>query len=131
MTFSISSGETIYNPGSVTLCMFADMGWVVNQDCQGDAINGLTATNDGPTLLGSATQLIASISGGSSVSYSWDFGDGSSGTGAVITHQYAAPGSYTATVTASNTFGQETAETNVKVQEGSHQLLIPLLAASP
>jgi hypothetical protein len=29
MTYSIGSGEAIHNPGSVTLCMFKDMGWTV------------------------------------------------------------------------------------------------------
>jgi len=29
MTYSIGSGESIHNPGSVTLCMFKDMGWTV------------------------------------------------------------------------------------------------------
>ncbi len=129
MTFSVSTGETIYDPGAVTLCMFADMDWTVNEDCQGDAgtIDGLTATNDGPTQLGSATRLKATVSSGKNVSYTWDFGDGTSGTGADVTHQYVAPGSYTATVTASNAFAQETAITNVKVQKSLHNLMLPLL----
>ena len=29
MTYSIGSGESIHNPGSVMLCMFKDMGWTV------------------------------------------------------------------------------------------------------
>src|SRR5881398_913671 len=33
------------------------------------------------------------------VSYSWDFGDGTSATGATVSHIYTAPGSYTATLT--------------------------------
>ena len=34
MTFSVSRGETIHNPGSVALCMFKDMGWTVNESCK-------------------------------------------------------------------------------------------------
>ncbi len=34
MTFSISKGETIHNPGSVTLCMFKEMGWTVAESCE-------------------------------------------------------------------------------------------------
>jgi hypothetical protein len=34
MTYSISKGETIHNPGSVTLCMFAEMGWTVTESCE-------------------------------------------------------------------------------------------------
>jgi PKD repeat protein len=121
MTYSIAYGETIHNPGAVTLCMFAEMGWTVSETCSEATdilINGLSAGNDGPTLLGTATQLSASILSGSNVSYTWDFGDGSSGSGASVSHQYAAPGSYTAEVTATNPVSQETATTLVRVEEG-------------
>jgi PKD repeat protein len=36
---------------------------------------------------------------GSIASYDWAFGDGSTGSGAVLTHAYAAAGTYTATLT--------------------------------
>ena len=36
---------------------------------------------------------------GQVVSYAWDFGDGTTGTGAVVAHQYAAAGRYAATLT--------------------------------
>lgn len=39
------------------------------------------------------------------VSYSWDFGDGSSGTGAVITHFYTATGDYTIVLTVADHYG--------------------------
>jgi hypothetical protein len=39
------------------------------------------------------------------VSYSWDFGDGSSGTGAVITHFYTATGDYTIVLTVADNYG--------------------------
>jgi len=115
MTFSISNGETIHNPGLVTLCMFEDMGWTVNESCNTAAINGLTAANDGPTILGFATQLTASITSGSDVTYEWDFGDESNGSGPVVSHTYSAPGTYTAEVTATNSTSQATATTIVKV----------------
>jgi chitodextrinase len=117
MTYSISKGETLHNPGSVTLCMFKEMGWTVAESCGSTAISGLTAGNDGPTALGTATQLTATISSGSNVTYEWDFGDGSKATGAVVSHQYAAPGTYTAEVSASNSLGQETATTIVQIDE--------------
>jgi PKD repeat protein len=117
MTYSISKGETLHNPGSVTLCMFKEMGWTVAESCGSTAISGLTAGNDGPTALGSATQLTASITNGSNVTYDWDFDDGSSASGATVSHQYAAPGSYTAEVTASNSINQETATTIVQVDQ--------------
>ena len=42
---------------------------------------------------------------GQPLSFAWNFGDGSSGTGASPSHTYAAAGSYTATVTVTNTAG--------------------------
>jgi chitinase len=117
MTFSISRGETIHNPGSVTLCMFKEMGWTVAESCGLTPISGLTAANDGPTVFGNPTQLTATITNGDNVTYEWDFGDGDSDTGAVVSHQYAAPGTYTAEVTATNSVNQETATTIVHVDE--------------
>jgi hypothetical protein len=116
MTFSISKGETIHNPGPVTFCMFGDMGWTVDEFCNNAAaIGGLTAANDGPTILGSATQLTATITSGDDVTYLWDFGDGNSEGGAVVSHTYAFAGIYTAEVTATNAVSQVKATTIVKV----------------
>jgi PKD repeat protein len=119
MTYSISWGETIHHPGSVTLCMFMEMGWTVSETCSSSpdtAISGLSAENDGPTIFGSATQLGADVTSGSNVTYDWDFGDGTSGSGQSVSHQYAAPGPYTAEVTATNSVNQGTATTSVLVQ---------------
>lgn len=117
MTYSISLGETIHNPGSVTLCMFAEMGWTVGQNCGATAISGLAASNDGPTVLGNQTQLTATITTGSDVTYGWDFGDGSIGSGAVVSHQYASPGIYTAEVTATNSVNSDSTTTTVYVDQ--------------
>jgi uncharacterized repeat protein (TIGR01451 family) len=67
-----------------------------------EPITGLVASNDSPTLLGQATTLTATISSGSTVTYTWALGDGQSGSGAVISHTYPATGVYTAVVTATN-----------------------------
>ncbi len=80
-------------------------------------ITGLEATNDSPTTLGSPTALTATITAGSNVTYTWAFGDGTGGSGALVTHIYPAPGTYTATVTASNSAGQLTATTLVTIVE--------------
>ena len=64
------------------------------------SIVGLTAGNDSPTVVGSATHLTATISAGSNVTFIWDFGDGSMGAGQNPSHTYGALGPYTAVVTA-------------------------------
>jgi hypothetical protein len=79
------------------------------------AIAGLVATNDGPTLLGDLTALTATITAGSNVSYTWTFGDDTAGSGAVVTHTYPAAGVYMAVVTASNSVSVLTATTTVTV----------------
>jgi PKD repeat protein len=119
MTYSISRGETIHNPGLVTLCMFNDMGWTVADACGATPITGLTATNNSPTVLGATTYLTATISGGSNVSYEWAFGDGNGDTGAEVSHQYAATGAYTAMVTATNSVGQASTSTFVQVVDAA------------
>jgi CSLREA domain-containing protein len=78
-----------------------------------EPISDLTATNDSPTVLGQPTTLTATVASGAFVSYVWDFGDGTMGAGDVVTHTYAAVGSYTAVVTATNSVSQMTATTTV------------------
>ncbi len=80
-------------------------------------VAGLTATNDSPTPLGNATNLIATVTAGSLVTYTWAFGDGTFSSGAVVSHIYPAVGKYTALVTASNSISQLTATTSVIVDE--------------
>ena len=74
-------------------------------------IEGLTASNDSPTPLGGATTFTATVTSGTNVSFTWAFGDDSSGNGALVTHIYPAAGIYTATVTARNGAGTQTAWT--------------------
>ena len=80
-------------------------------------IEGLMASNDSPTLLGEATTLSATVEAGTNVVYAWDFGDGETGSGQVVTHVYPAVDVYTATVTATNSAGSVTATTVVMIQD--------------
>ena len=50
--------------------------------------------------------------------FAWDFGDGQGGSGAVVNHTYAAPGTYVAEVTAANSLGTLKATTEVTVVGG-------------
>jgi hypothetical protein len=94
------------------------------------AISGLTAFNDGPTELGMTTMLTAVISSGTNVSYTWDFGDGQSASGPLVSHTYAAAGTYTATVTAVNPISSEQAETVVIVEASDYILYLPVVAST-
>jgi PKD repeat protein len=92
-----------------------------------EAVAGLSAANDGPTTLGRPTTFTATVLSGTNVTYAWAFGDGSpplarpsslvDGPSSTVTHTYAAPGTYTATVTASNAVSAVTATTPVLVEE--------------
>lgn len=80
-------------------------------------ILGLVAVNDSPSVLGEMTTLSATIQAGSNVFYDWDFGDGEAGSGLIITHVYPSVGTYTAAVTATNSTGFSTADTQVIIQD--------------
>jgi PKD repeat protein len=74
--------------------------------------------------------LTATISGGSNVTYQWDFGDGQTGSGPTVAHTYSATGTYTAIVTASNSLNLLTATTQVQVVapgSGDHTYYLPFL----
>ena len=69
------------------------------------------STSPNPATLGPAVSFDASGSSdsfGTITSYSWDFGDGSTGSGATGSHAYQTPGHYTITLTVTNDAGQTT-----------------------
>jgi len=90
---------------------------------------GTTPPNDPPTAVAAADPssgkaplavwLDASPSydwDGNLVGYEWDFGDGDTGSGAVVSHTYASQGSYTATVTITDDDGaQDTTLVGIEV----------------
>jgi uncharacterized repeat protein (TIGR01451 family) len=92
-----------------------------------EVIAGLVATSDGPTALGSATTLTATVAAGSDVAYTWALGDGTYGTGAVVTHTYPAAGDYTAVVTATNSVSTSSATTPVTVVRANWLIFLPLV----
>ncbi len=60
----------------------------------------------------------STISNGSTLTYSWDFGDGSTGSGITIAHEYATAGDYIATLTVANTAGvSDTASVTINITE--------------
>jgi hypothetical protein len=101
---------------------------IFNGDCQtavlegaytvytGDVpITGLVAINDSPTEIGSVTAFTATVETGANITYTWDFGDDTFGSGKFPTHEYTGVGIYTATVTATNAVNDEFATTEVTI----------------
>jgi PKD repeat protein len=96
-----------------------------------EAISGLTASNNGPTTPGEATTLMATITAGTDVSYTWNLGDGSTGSGAVVMHTYPGEGMYTAVVTATNLVSSDTATTTVVVEVTEYEVYLPAVVGKP
>ncbi len=69
-----------------------------------------------PALVGDTVTFGVAVTDNNpgTLTFAWDFGDGSSGTGAAPTHVYTADGTFTAVVTVTNKFGK-TASGNVAV----------------
>jgi PKD repeat protein len=64
---------------------------------------------------GSLTVAFTDTSTGSPAIWSWDFGDGGTSTAQHPSHTYAAPGTYSVTLTASNAFGNSSRTVSVAV----------------
>ena len=124
-----SDGSTVADR---TIVMPAnDVSLVANYNTKPTAV--ATATpNSGTAPL--AVQLSAAGSsdpdaGDSIVSYAWDFGDGTTGSGATAAHTYASNGAYTATLTVTDTRGATGAAT-APVSVGVTGTAIPAPAAT-
>jgi len=57
----------------------------------------------------------SSDSDGTITSYAWDFGDGTTATGATTAHAYSTPGSYTVTLTVTDNDGASSPSSSIKV----------------
>ena len=79
-------------------------------------IIGLEAIATPLVELGSTTYFTATVLAGTDVAFDWDFGDSHTDSGAIASHIYAAPGFYTATITATNSVSAESEQVVVEVQ---------------
>lgn len=121
-TWDFGDGNTLVTSGSttshtytaggtftVTLTVTDDMGAI------GDTSQPVSVTtNVAPTanFTSTCTNLTCNFDGtassdsdGSIVSYTWTFGDGTTGTGAIVSHTYAAAGTFTITLTVTDDGG--------------------------
>jgi len=70
-------------------------------------------------------QFMATGQGTEPITYAWDFGDGSIGSGLIATHTYTAAGSYTVTLTATNC-GDARVEVTRAIHVRGYKLYLPL-----
>jgi PKD repeat protein len=75
------------------------------------------------TFDGSGSMVSPEPSGNTAVSYTWDFGDGQTRSGAVVRHTYASAGQYTVTLTVTD--GQARVGTRSEVLEVSASTQLP------
>ena len=66
---------------------------------------------------GETLSIDATASTGMDLSYSWDFGDSQSATGALVTHEYVEAGTYTISLTVDDGFEQDTETRLITVEE--------------
>jgi plastocyanin len=85
------------------------------QAAPADDITGLTFTHPLTALVGVSASFAATVTGGTNISYSWNFDDGGTGSDITATHAYAAPGVYTVTVTATNDTDSESVQGRIYV----------------
>jgi len=79
-------------------------------------IVGVSAANSSPTRITQMTLSPRRSYLEVTWTYTWDFGDQHWAVGAQVTHRYAKIGTYTATVTATNSLGSSTAITLVIIE---------------
>ncbi len=83
-------------------------------------ITANTTTGEAPILV-SFDASGSSSSDNSTLSYTWDFGDGSTGNGVVVSHEYTTAGNYGVTLTVSNTSGSsDTATVSIMVTSSNN-----------
>ena len=101
----------------------------VSQGCTAVADLAFTWSPADPWV-GDELTFAASATGSTPLTYTWDFGDGDTATGEQVLHLYAAGGSDTVTLEASNACSLESLSQSVTVIEGV-QLYLPVISKSP
>ncbi len=126
---SDNTSFTFPAPGTYTVTVIVRNGvgtpLTARQQIQiGDApIEGLQATADPTTVaVGTPVNFAASVQAGSNVSYSWNFGDGNSASGANVRYSFTRGGTFNVIVTATN--GAGSVQQTISVQVNAPELTI-------
>lgn len=122
VNFAWSYGNGDYGAGSPDIHLYPELGLYTVVVTASNAFNSVTATTNalvvdtpiadlaalhsGPSTVNNAVVFTATLTSGSNVTYTWDFGDNSGSIGTPVTHTYQAIGNYTATLTATNSISQ-------------------------
>ncbi len=85
----------------------------------------INAPNEGQVGRAVTFDGSGSTAGGQITSYTWDFGDGTTGNGARVDHTYANAGTYTVGLTVTSSTGQTASATHGIRIEGSQQPVAP------
>ncbi|MCB0129046.1 MAG: PKD domain-containing protein, partial [Caldilineaceae bacterium] len=100
-------------------------------DSQEQPPAGLTLQHEGVGRVGEAIAFTAEVKQGGTVTYTWDFGDSATATGATVNHVYTTVGTYVVRVTATNSLGAISEEIVVQVSEKNQaktiQLFLPIV----
>jgi PKD repeat protein len=76
----------------------------------------IIAQSSGTLTPSETVTLDASTSTGTIDSFDWDFGDGTTASGEIVTHSYESPGEYTVELTVSSSDGTDTATADIVVE---------------
>ncbi len=87
----------------------------VNRPPQPARVTSLNATPN-PVDEGETVRFSSDVRGDTPVTYEWDFGDGSTGSGSSASHTYNEAGTYTVELRASNDAGEDTRTLNLTVE---------------
>jgi PKD repeat protein len=90
--------------GAANACAQAVASGVVAVSCTAVTAPALAWTPPGPRP-GDVVTFTAAATGSPPLAYTWDFGDGAAGRGAVVTHAYALSATFTVALTATNPCG--------------------------
>jgi PKD repeat protein len=87
---------------------------VANRPIEPPSVVSITANPPSPDTA-TPVSFSATVRGDAPFTHRWDFGDGSTGTGANPSHTYATPGTYTVRLTSTNEAGSDTRTMTITV----------------